>query len=171
MFSQNITTPIPLGVINDCFYRQSQSTCARASKGCQTFQRSKILIFSPLQKHLLHKLTQETQESWFKVLPIALMRARTAPKKKRLSLWQSVFVHRYCHRPQSLRINYVTQLSAFQPPHQLKASHGGFLCFKGRTFFNSANLMTSSNHKMDWNNTSYLNYGHNVTFNFDCVLI
>ena len=67
-------------------------------------------------------------------------------------------------------MNYVTQLSAFQPPHRLKASHGGFLCFKGRTFFNSANLMTSSNHKMDWNNTSYLNYGHNVTFHFDYIL-
>ena len=27
------------------------------------------------------KLTQETQDSWFKVLPVALMRAQTAPKK------------------------------------------------------------------------------------------
>ena len=32
------------------------------------------------------KLTQETQDSWFKVLPVALMRAQTAPKKKGLSL-------------------------------------------------------------------------------------
>ena len=33
-------------------------------------------------KRHLRKLTQETQDSWFKVLPIALMRAQTAPKKK-----------------------------------------------------------------------------------------
>ena len=34
-------------------------------------------------KRHLHKLTQETQESRFKVLSIALMRAHTAPKKGR----------------------------------------------------------------------------------------
>ena len=96
-------------------------------------------------KRHLWKLTQKTQDSCFKNLPIALMRAQTAPKKG-LSLWQTVFVHRYCHRPWSLRINYVTQLSAFQPPHQLKASHGGFLHFKEGTFFNSANTFTNDNH-------------------------
>ena len=32
------------------------------------------------------------------------------------------------------------------------------------------NLMTSNNPKMDWCNTLYLNYGHNVTFNFDYTL-
>ena len=89
------------------------------------------------------KLTQETQDSWFKVLPVALMRAQTAPKKG-LSLWQTVFAHRYCHISWSLRINYVTQLSAFQHPHQLKASHGGFLYFMERTFFNSANTFTNN---------------------------
>ena len=50
-----------------------------------------------IKRHLC-KLTQETQGNWFKVLPIALMRAQTAPKKG-LSPWQTVFVHRYCHRP------------------------------------------------------------------------
>ena len=35
-------------------------------------------------------------------------------------------------------------------PHQLKTSHGGFLRFKERTFFNS--IMTSKNPKMDWYN-------------------
>ena len=44
------------------------------------------------------ELSQETQVSWFKVLLVALMRAQTAPKKKGLSLWQTVFAHRYCHR-------------------------------------------------------------------------
>ena len=29
------------------------------------------------------------------------------------------------------------------------------------------NLMTSNNPKMDWCNTLYFNYGHNVAFNFD----
>ena len=38
------------------------------------------------------------------------MRARTGPKKKGLSLWQTIFVHRYCHRSWSLRINYMIQL-------------------------------------------------------------
>ena len=134
------------------------------------WERLKKKKANDIIKRLLHKLTQETQDDWFKVLPIALMRAQTAPKKG-LSLWQTVFVHRYCHRPWSLRINYVTQLSAFQPPHQLKASHGGFLHFKERAFFSSATtftnknhmwhlfLMTSNNSQMDW-----CNYGHNVTF-------
>ena len=31
-------------------------------------------------------------------------------------------------------------------------------------------LMTSNNPKMDWCNTMYFNYGHNVTFNFDYTL-
>ena len=30
--------------------------------------------------------------------------------------------------------------------------------------------MISGNPKMDWCNTLYLNYGHNVTFNFDYTL-
>ena len=149
------------------------------------------------------------------------MRAQTAPKKKGLSLWQTVFVHRYRDRSWSLKINYVTQLLAFQqtlpggwlltqplsqtshclgqeprwawesrwacfcwlqkswvcrltfktvpscpgliptlhstisltggsaehsPPHQLKTSHGGFLHFKERTFFNSVHTFPNSNH-------------------------
>ena len=53
-------------------------------------------------------------------------------------------------------------------PHQLKSSHGGFLYFKERTFFNS--VMTSNKPKMDWYNILCLNYGHNVTFNFDYTL-
>ena len=99
-----------------------------------------------IKRHLC-KLTQETQESWFKVLPVPLMRAQTAPPSPRqmgLSQWQTGFVHRYCHRSQSLRT--VTQLSVFQPPHQLEASHGGFLCFKERTFFSSVNTLTNSKH-------------------------
>ena len=37
-------------------------------------------------KRHLHKPAQETQDSWFQVSPIALMRAQTVPKKKGLSL-------------------------------------------------------------------------------------
>ena len=47
------------------------------------------------------------------------MRAQTVPKKG-LSVWQNAFSSRYCHRSWSLKINYVTQLSALQLPHQLK---------------------------------------------------
>ena len=54
------------------------------------------------------------------------------------------------------------------PSHQLKTSQSRFLHFKEKTFFNS--VMTSSNPKMDWYNILYLNYGHNVTFNYDYVL-
>ena len=32
-------------------------------------------------KRHLHKLTQKMQDNWIKVLPIALMRAQTAPQK------------------------------------------------------------------------------------------
>ena len=32
------------------------------------------------------------------------------------------------------------------------------------------NLMTFNSHEVDWCNTLYLNYGHNVTFNFDYTL-
>ena len=49
-----------------------------------------------------------------------------------------------------------------------RLSHGGFLHFKERTFLNS--VMTSNNPKVDWYSILYLNYGHNVTFNFDYVL-
>ena len=31
-------------------------------------------------------------------------------------------------------------------------------------------LMISNNPKIDWCNTLYFNYGHNVTFNFDYTL-
>ena len=70
----------------------------------------KVEKLNEIIKRNLHKLTQKTQGSWFKVVPISLMRAQTAPKKKGLSLWQTVFVHRYCHRSWSLRINYMIQL-------------------------------------------------------------
>ena len=52
--------------------------------------------------------------------------------------------------------------------HKLKASHGGYLHFKENIFFNS--VMTFNNPKMDWYNILYLNYGNNVTFNYDYVL-
>ena len=41
-------------------------------------------------KRHLHKLTQETQESWLKVLPIALMRTQTALKKEGLSPFECI---------------------------------------------------------------------------------
>ena len=69
------------------------------------------------------------------------------------------------------------------PPHQWKeASCDGHLHFK-EDFLQICkflwqqsyvmpllHLMTSTNPKMDWCNTLYFNYGHNVTFNFDYTL-
>ena len=71
-------------------------------------------------KRHLRKLTQETQDNWIKVLPIALMRAQTAPKKERLSPFDYI-----CGRPslctdividsEALELtSYETQFSAFQ---------------------------------------------------------
>ena len=42
-------------------------------------------------KRHLHKLTREMQDNWIKVLPIALMRARTAPKKEGLSAFEYIY--------------------------------------------------------------------------------
>ena len=42
-------------------------------------------------KRHLRKLTQETQNNWIKVLPIALMRARTAPRKEGLSPFERIY--------------------------------------------------------------------------------
>ena len=42
-------------------------------------------------KRHLRKLTQEMQENWIKVLSIALMRARTALKKERLSPFECIY--------------------------------------------------------------------------------
>ena len=103
-------------------------------------------------KRHLHKLTQETQDNWLKIIPIALMRTQAVPKKEGLFPFECIYgtllMHRHCYRSWSLRINYVTQLSAFKPPHQLTASHSGFLHFKGRTFFNSVNTFTINNNRI-----------------------
>ena len=42
-------------------------------------------------KRHLRKLTQETQDNWTTILPIALMRARTAPKKEGLSAFECIY--------------------------------------------------------------------------------
>ena len=71
-----------------------------------------------LSRHL-HKLTQETQDNWIKVLPIALMKARTAPKKEGLSPFECIYGRPFLLTdividPEGLELtNYVTQLSAF----------------------------------------------------------
>ena len=43
-----------------------------------------------IKRHLL-KLTQEMQDNWVIVLPIALMRARTSPKKEGLSPFECIY--------------------------------------------------------------------------------
>ena len=49
-------------------------------------------------KRHLHKLTGETQDNWIKVLPIALMRARTAPPKKGLSPFECIYGRPFLHK-------------------------------------------------------------------------
>ena len=72
-----------------------------------------------IKRHMC-KLSQETQDNWIKVLPIALMRARTAPKKEGLSPFECSYVRPFLCTdividPKALELtNYVTQLSAFQ---------------------------------------------------------
>ena len=43
-----------------------------------------------IKRHLC-KLTQEMQDNWIKVLPIALMRARAAPQKEGLSPFEYIY--------------------------------------------------------------------------------
>ena len=60
------------------------------------------------------------QDNWIKVLPIALMRARTASKKEGLSPFECLYGRPFLHTdividPEALELtSYVTQLSAFQ---------------------------------------------------------
>ena len=71
-------------------------------------------------KRHLHKLTQETQDKWIKVLPIASMRAQTTPKKEGLSPFECIYGRPLLCTdlvidPEALELtNYITQLSAFQ---------------------------------------------------------
>ena len=68
----------------------------------------------------MHKLTQETQDSWINVLPIALMRARTAPNKEGLSPFECIYGRPFLHTDifidlETLELtSNVTQLSVFQ---------------------------------------------------------
>ena len=60
------------------------------------------------------------QDNWIKILPIALMSARTAPKNKGLSPFECIYGRPFLHTdivigPEGLELtSYVTQLSAFQ---------------------------------------------------------
>ena len=60
------------------------------------------------------------QDNWIKVLPIALMGARTAPKKEGLSPFEYIYGRPFLHTdividPEDLELtSYVTQLSTFQ---------------------------------------------------------
>ena len=71
-------------------------------------------------KRHLSKLTQETQDNWIKVLSIALMWARTAPKKEGLCPFECIYGRPFLCTdividPEALKLtSYVTQLSAFQ---------------------------------------------------------
>ena len=72
-----------------------------------------------IKRHLC-KLTQGTQDNWIKVLPIALMRARTALKKEGLSPFECIYGRPFLRTdividPEVLELtSYVTHLSVFQ---------------------------------------------------------
>ena len=67
-----------------------------------------------IKKHL-HRLTQETQDNWLKVLPIALIRVQTAPKKEGLSPFEGIYGRPFLCTdividPEALELtNYITQ--------------------------------------------------------------
>ena len=71
-----------------------------------------------IKRHLC-KLTQKTQDNWIKVLPIALMRAWTAPQKEGLSPFECIYGRpSLCTEividPEASKLtSYVTQLSDF----------------------------------------------------------
>ena len=72
-----------------------------------------------IKRHLC-KLTQERHDNWCKVLPIALIRAWTAPQKEGLSPLECIYGRSFLRTdividPEALEFtSYVTQLSAFQ---------------------------------------------------------
>ena len=80
----------------------------------------KVKKANDIIKRYLHTLTQETHDNWIKVLPMALMRARTAPRKEGLSPFKCIYRRpSLCTDividPEALEsTSYVTQLSAFQ---------------------------------------------------------
>ena len=80
----------------------------------------KVEKASDIIKRHLCKLTQETQDNWIKVLPIALIRAWTAPQKEGLSPLECIYGRSFLRTdividPEALELtSYVTQLSAFQ---------------------------------------------------------
>ena len=64
----------------------------------RTQASGKVEKANDIIKRYLRKLTQETQDKWIKVLPIALMRARTAPKKKGLSPFECIYGRPFLHK-------------------------------------------------------------------------
>ena len=81
----------------------------------------KVETANDIIKRHLCTLTQETQDNWIKVLPIASMRAETVPQKEGLSPFECIYGRPFLHTdividPEALELtSYVTQLSAFQP--------------------------------------------------------
>ena len=87
---------------------------------CKPQSSGKVEKANDIIKRHMHKLTQKTQGNWIKVLPIALMRSRTAPKKEGLSTFECIYGRPFLCTDIVIEleglelINYVTQLSAFQ---------------------------------------------------------
>ena len=106
LLTQGVSKPLEIEYHLHCSWRPQSS--------------EKVKKANDIIKRYLHTLTQETQDNWIKVLPIALMRAQTAPKKEGLSPFECIYGRRFLHTdiiidPEALEFtSYVTQLSAFQ---------------------------------------------------------
>ena len=79
--------------------------CSRRPQSSEKVEKANDII-----KRHLHKLTQKMQDNWIKVLPIALMRAQTAPEKEDLSTFECIYGRLFLHRdividPEALELN------------------------------------------------------------------
>ena len=76
-------------------------------------------------KRHLHKLTQETQDTWFKFY-LYFYKGSNCPQKWDYSLWQVVFVRKYCHRSWSLKINCYSAFSFTTDITRRSTTHPAF---------------------------------------------
>ena len=111
----NFTNPVVTQEVSKGLGIEYHLHCSWRPQSSGKVERANDII-----KRQLHKLTEETQDNWVKVLPRSLMRVGTTPKKEGLPPVQCIygrpFLCKYIvidHKALELT-SYVTQLSAFQ---------------------------------------------------------
>ena len=96
------TLPVKIGIYNSAIQNVNAATATdRAKIACDTcgsvYESSvnyfdmKMLKQFEDRKYVFENLDRALDEGWIKVLPIALMRARTAPKKEGLSPFECIY--------------------------------------------------------------------------------